>query len=858
MRFPFARLAVAAAGVLIVMSCDNPPAGPRFGNGISGGPSGTAPVTPPNPSAPDTSVPFARIDTPATTGLLFNVGDSILVVTRLIDDRALASLTLQGIRYQGSANLGTLVETFRYGPLTAPAGGAFRALLTDTTIRRYLKPNIPLDTAIDSLVIMAIVRDAAGNVDTSLRRVNIVTGPKVTIEAPLNGDTVTQNVAMSVRVHVTHPDGVRADTIHIRGEATWPAAARLDTTFVKTFTGVVRDVVIDTTILVPAAAPLGGKITVSTTAIDVNRNPGSTSPAIAIVRASGQVAPRVTQIVAARLEITDSITILANGDGITAVGYTIRDSVGTVLKTASFPLTAPFTSNARKTVPLAPLSPTLQGKRVLISTFATDNSTPPLTGYSVRASSSGIQTDPSLAYADSALIVFGTTFALPRPGTVGDIAVDESRGNVFVSNLSFNRLEVWQVATASFFPSGIAVGSEPWGLARTVSPDSLLVANSGGTNVSKVFIGSTNPAAMSEDLANRVRTRTAPLFEVIETIDAQSGKVTVSVSDPLLFSNRPQYIGQIIDRTVFFSTRPTAQASKGIVHYFNPAQAFPDLHTIVNYRQKQGLQNYLVMDVDSIFVRPALTSSGLPDTLEVWDHTPGTLNASQVCRTVQGVGAAMQCLQGLVGSDMQAIPRVDMSSIGLTDTTFIAVSSDKNWIAFGSGNTGGAGNIFMASPGFFSPIFSQTDLTNNASESIFGLALDSTGVTVGAHGADSYFASVDVPFHLRLQGIYSTFNTGAGIAFHPAAVGTATANPLERLGFVASDDATIQVLDIAHYLSAGTLPVKEKLYGPLRVSRRFPSDPPEVVLKLYGVSTKGLVVIDVRCSGTACDVTPVP
>jgi hypothetical protein len=330
------------------------------------------------------------------------------------------------------------------------------------------------------------------------------------------------------------------------------------------------------------------------------------------------------------------------------------------------------------------------------------------------------------------------------------------------------------------------------------------------------------------------------------------------VSDPLLFSNRPQYIGQIIDRTVFFSTRPTAQASKGIVHYFNPSQAFPDLHTIVNYRQKQGLQNYLVMDVDSIFVRPALTSSGLPDTLEVWDHTPGTLNASQVCRTVQGVGAAMQCLQGLVGSDMQAIPRVDMSSIGLTDTTFIAVSSDKNWIAFGSGNTGGAGNIFMASPGFFSPIFSQTDLTNNASESIFGLALDSTGVTVGAHGADSYFASVDVPFHLRLQGIYSTFNTGAGIAFHPAAVGTATANPLERLGFVASDDATIQVLDIAHYLSAGTLPVKEKLYGPLRVSRRFPSDPPEVVLKLYGVSTKGLVVIDVRCSGTACDVTPVP
>jgi hypothetical protein len=858
MRFPLVRLAVAAVGVLIVMSCDNPPAGPRFGNGISGGPTGTAPVTPPNPSLPDTTHPFARIDTPSTTGLLFNVGDSILMVTRIIDDRSLVSLTLQGIRYQGNANLGTLVQTFRYGPLTVPAGGAFRANLTDTTIRRYLKPSIPLDTAIDSLVIMAIVRDAAGNVDTSLRRVNIVTGPKVAIESPLNGDTVTVNVAMSVRVHVTHPDGVRSDTIHVKGEPTWPASARLDTTIIKSYSGTQRDVVIDTTILVPATAPIGGRITVSTTAIDVNRNPGSTSPVVAIVRRSGQIAPKVTQTVAARLELTDSITVNANGDGITAVGYTIRDSTGVVLKTASFPLSAPFTSNARQTVPLAPLAPGLQGHRVFISTFATDNSAPPLTGYSVRTGASGVQTDPSLAYADSALIVFGTTFALPRPGTVGDIAVDESRGNVFVSNLSFNRLEVWQVASTSFFAPGIAVGSEPWGLARTVSADSLLVANSGGTNVSKVFIGSTNPAAMSEDLAHRVRTRTAPLFEVIETIDAQSGKVTISVSDPVLFSNRPQYIGQIIDRTVFFSTRPTAQASKGIVHYFDPSQAFPDLHTIVNYKQKQGLQNYLVMDIDSVFVRPALTSSGLPDTLEAWDHPPGTVAASQVCRTVQGVGAAMQCLQGLVGSDMQAIPRVDMASIGLTDTTFLAVSSDKNWIAFGSGNTGGAGNIFMASPGFFSPIFSQTDLTNNAAEHIYGLALDSTGITVGAHGSSSYFASVDVPFHLRLQGEYSTFNTGAGIAFHPAATGTGTANPLERLGFVASDDATIQVLDIAHYLSAGTLPVKEKLYGPLRVSRRFPSDPPEVVLKLYGVSTKGLVVIDVRCSGASCDVTPVP
>src|SRR6185503_7210481 len=165
MRFPISRLVVAAAGVLVVMSCDNPPAGPKFGNGISGGPTGTSPVAPVNPGAPDTNRPFVRIDTPATNGLLVNVGDSILVVTRVIDDRSLSRLDLVGLKYTGSANLGTLTTTIRYAPLavTFPAG------VTDTVIRRYMKPALPVDTTVDSLVIFAVATDASGNADTARR-----------------------------------------------------------------------------------------------------------------------------------------------------------------------------------------------------------------------------------------------------------------------------------------------------------------------------------------------------------------------------------------------------------------------------------------------------------------------------------------------------------------------------------------------------------------------------------------------------------------------------------------------------------------------------------------------------------------
>ena len=57
-----------------------------------------------------------------------------------------------------------------------------------------------------------------------------------------------------------------------------------------------------------------------------------------------------------------------------------------------------------------------------------------------------------------------------------------------------------------------------------------------------------------------------------------------------------------------------------------------------------------------------------------------------------------------------------VASLGLTDTTFVAAGGDRRWIAFGEGNSGGAGRIMMAAdPGdFFSPGTSVRDLTNNA------------------------------------------------------------------------------------------------------------------------------------------------
>ena len=106
---------------------------------------------------------------------------------------------------------------------------------------------------------------------------------------------------------------------------------------------------------------------------------------------------------------------------------------------------------------------------------------------------------------------------------------------------------------------------------------------------------------------------------------------------------------------------------------------------------------------------------------------------------------------------------------------------------------------------------------------------------------------IDQPFHLRLQGKYDSFDKGAGIAFHPDANGVTSPNNA-RVAFVASANGTIEMMDVAYYINRGKLNIKGNLYGPLRVSKRFPSDPADVVLKVFGLTSDGLVVIDLRAA----------
>lgn len=851
MRFSLTRLSLVATALAAVAACDSR----TMTSPIAGGGSGTGAGGSGGLGGDDRTPPQVVIDTPTVSPVsLVNVGDSILVAVHLRDVGGLAKLELKGVSIRGNADLGNAVVVERFTPLTVPPGGAFRAGLRDTVIRRYLVPKVPVDTVQDSVVVLAIGTDVASNVDTATVRVNIVSGPRVVTLSPAPGDSVRAGAAVRIQVRATHSDDIGRLGVRVRGEANWPTPldVRVDTTVRSS----AREVTFAASVLIPANAPGRGRITITPYANDVNEVPGSASPVTIFVQAGPSPLPRVTQTVPVRAEVTDTIVINAGGgDGIRAIGFEVRDSTALVRRdSVVFP--APFGTPQRVALSLN-LPTSAQGRRVTVTSFAIDQTG--RYGYSVPANATLPQGDAARAQADSTFIVYGRTFKLPRTGLAGDVVVDELRGNVFVSNTGFNRLEVWNGAARAFDANGVAVGSEPWGMTiSSNNPDELLVANSGGTNISRVSIASSAVSGIREDLARRILTRNTYIYTVTESREEETGKIRLRLEGPFSYSDRPQYIAQAASGRIYYSTRPTTSAPQGTIRWLDPSLPVPDPQHISDYATRSGGSGetsvlYVLFNVDAADVIAAPASSPAWDRLVIADHKYGSADPTNLVVTDSTVQGAVDRLAAM-GSDVVLRRNIDVASLGLRDTTFVAASGDRTWIAFGEGGSrGAAARVMMAHdpsgprPSFFSPGVAVSDIIENASEPVFGIALDKSGNTLGVHGRQSYFGAVGEPFHLRLQGKYDSFDQGAGIAFHPDADGTTTAGA-QRVAFVASSNGTIEMMDIAYFINRGRLNIKGNLYGPLRVSRRFPGDPPDVILKVFGLTSDGLVVIDLRAS----------
>ena len=795
-------------------------------------------------------------------GSNLNVGDSLLVTARVKDGAGLNRITFFGYSLRGSAALGTQDTVRRYPLIAAPATGSFVVGTTDTVITRYLKASLPADSLTDSLYVVVVAVDALGGIDTARVSVKVVRGPSLQVLSPVPGDSATAGAGLTIILRATDQTGVSKLGFRVTSDASFPT--RVDTTVIARYGTFPKDVTFSATIQVPTNAPPKGILTITPLDTNSGGQEGASPRTLIAVRAGQPPSPRVFQSIAKRVETVDSLTVTAIGNGITYVGYILRDSAGGQIRRDSVALTTPFPSTVVRTVSLN-LPDSLRGKRITLTSFAYDQGG--RIGYSLPAGATTSQGILGNAFRDTTLVVYGRTFALPsdRSGVIGDIVVDSTGKNVFLSNIGFGRLEVWHNSDSTFDAVGIPVASQPWGMTMSITePSTIYVGNSGGTSISRVI---TTPGAMREDLQRRIKTRPSFVFTVSESKD-ETGKIRFFVNGPFQYSDRLQYIAQASSGRLYFSTKPTSVATKGTVRYLDEKSGpAPDMRFMLNYASRTTDQKtYTIINVDDVRIGSAKSTSSSSDTLYIYDHPSGdSTNASPLVgidTTVVGAIAQLRSARGASGrvSDVEYDTGIDPETIGLTDTTFVASSGNHDWIAFGEGHSAPGSRVVLykdtdstarkysaSSPGVL-----VRGLSNNASDVVYGLALDKTGNSLAVHGVETFFALVDDPFQLRLQGKKSTFNVGAGVAFNPDAQGVSTPDAADRLAYVASANGTIEIVDAAYYdFARGLLPTKSNLYGPLRAVKNLRG--PGIVT-LFGLSSQGLVVVDVRPS----DVKPGP
>src|SRR5258707_15025258 len=106
-----------------------------------------------------------------------------------------------------------------------------------------------------------------------------------------------------------------------------------------------------------------------------------------------------------------------------------------------------------------------------------------------------------------------------------------------MSNINNRRLEVWQGASGAFDGAGIVVGSQPWGMtfSRTAAAkDTLYVANSGGTNLSRGFVGGGAEPSMKGDLTTRLPAPPPPMFRLTAPPDPPTRKIRLTPPPPII------------------------------------------------------------------------------------------------------------------------------------------------------------------------------------------------------------------------------------------------------------------------------------------------------------------------------------
>ncbi|GBD32268.1 hypothetical protein HRbin33_01232 [bacterium HR33] len=748
-----------------------------------------------------------------TAGDTINVADGIKFSIRARDNLGLKNITL---------NL--------TGALTLTQDTTFRTAVTEVELPVDIQ--LPSGTVVGgTVVIRATATDGRGNsasVTDSVFLLNLA-ALTVTVTQPPPGQVTGPGVQLPIQVKAVQASGVRRVGYTVSGVVTAADSA----SFPLPDTAIFND-----TLLVPVGTPAGDFFIQGFAVDSASRRASSSVVTVTVQQALvDTIPPRVSFTVAKRVEVGDTITVTASDpSGIVRLGWIARDTTaaGNVVAGDSFSLATPISPASRSFRLTLPQS--ILGQAIRIGAFAVDGAG--------NRGEARLATDTTVVRQDTVLAVFGVTRALPQGGRIADAIYNPNRNEVYLTNIANDRLEVFRIADTSFGSPGVlARGSQPWGIAlwprdtvTGANADTVVVANSGGTNLSIVNVAVSPP--------REVRRHALPVFRVfkVKTVINDAGFPEPEITE-YHFDDRPQYVGTVCrggdctaggggDVIAVYSTTPTRGQS----------EPFP---------RRASLR------------WEKLTNLATPESHFFWEHA-GVQATSQSSDTlgivVRRGGVETELLSYLCGRI------VTITELGFLDTTFVRNSGNFARVLVGEGGRGDPPLVFARALTFdvnvgvtatcvdtsgtarplnldngVSPDLEVRNFITNTAASVKSIATNFNGTT-NLIRADSIYV---IDRFLRLQGIIPVGGTNFGMDLNfnhnfdaKDELSPTGVSPNERIVFAASAQATIDVYDTYFYSKITSIPIRDPITGPLRVAK-LPSG--EQIL--VGVTARGVVTV---------------
>ena len=783
--------------------------------------------------------------TPPTITLSNTVGDTQDIASGLaFTVNATDNLSLKTIRL-------TFTGGYAAGPTDTTFTGQVQTITFNKTVT--FPPN---SGAGGSIRVVARAIDGAGNFaeDTLFIFLSNVQSLQVLLVSPLPGAVASTGKGIPVQVIAVQNTGIRKI-----GFTVSPAAAVTNPTGTDSlsFTAPLVDSVSFTDTLTVNAT--SGTFSVTGFAEDsAGRRATSGTVTVSVLSAANDnQPPSVSHSVTDRIEVSDSVLVHATDpSAISWIGVKVSTIGGALLRFDTVNVSAGNLTDVARSfgLNLGALIVTFPTD-ILIQGYACDGATVPNCAFSQSGGVVG-----AASVVDTVTVVAGVTRPLPSGGTIADAIYSANRNELYLTNPTLSRVEIFQVANTSFVANGIpTAGPQPWGIALwprdTLGAygDSIVVANSGGTELSIIDVTpGARRLAWRQDLPNFVVQK----YKVIAT----SGSFTAEVENFDL-SDRPQYLATVC--------RPAGGAACNVDSIFALYSTTPTISSTSPFNGRATLrmeklkhtQNTAELFAHLFWEIGTSTAGSATDTLRIVMRRGQPYNQTQV---------VLSACAGI---------NVDLNTFGLGDTTFARNSGNFTHGFFGEGGNVTAafarvmgyttkGLLVHGAPttatcftspdtlngpidsgdndfdGGMSPGVDVSDFISNTGVKVSSIGTNFNGGTNVVRADSIYFLDEG----LRLKGTSVAPIGAPGMdmnynhAFQAGSPGTPTfggaGNPNDRILFAARPDGNIDIFDTFFYGVIGSIPVRDPIIGPLRVAKDALGNQ-----FLFGITARGLVTV---------------